>query len=129
MASPTKTRACTVVIWVSRLAWAMILPIWVWPPRQSMRSISALSRSACEPPRRARPRGGAAKKPTPPAGPATPPPLAENTRRKPTSRIPHGLTAHGRVEGEDEPPSPAGFGGRSKALHLGEESVDLRARG
>src|SRR5262249_56896306 len=55
--------------------------------------------------------------------------LGELLRLQPASRIPHGLAAHGRVEGEDEPPSPAGFGARSKALHLGKESVDLRARG
>src|SRR5262249_46296752 len=35
----------------------------------------------------------------------------------------------GRIEREDEPPAPAGFGGRSEALHLGKKGVDLRARG
>src|SRR5436190_294264 len=54
MASPTNTRACTFVTWVSRLACAMILPIWVWPPRQSIRSMRLPSRSACETQREAR---------------------------------------------------------------------------
>ncbi len=54
MASPTNTSACTFLLWVSRLACAMILPIWVWPPRQSMPDIRSASRSACETQREAR---------------------------------------------------------------------------
>ena len=55
--------------------------------------------------------------------------LAEHVGLQPAGRVPSRLPAHGRVEREDQPPSPAGFGRRSKALHLGEEGVDLRARG
>ena len=44
MASPTNTRVPTLARSFSRRAWASTLPIWVWPPRQSIRDISAPSR-------------------------------------------------------------------------------------
>ena len=55
--------------------------------------------------------------------------LAEHVRLQPAGRIPQGLAAHGRIEREDEPSAPPGLGGRSEALHLGKEGVDLRTRG
>ena len=54
MASPTNTSACTFMRSVSWRACERIFPIWVWPPRQSMRDISSPSFSACDTQREAR---------------------------------------------------------------------------
>src|SRR5262249_22911423 len=48
---------------------------------------------------------------------------------EPTGRVPHGLAAHGGIECENEAPPLARLGRRSKLLHPGKESVDLRALG
>src|SRR5262245_3657120 len=55
--------------------------------------------------------------------------LAEHVRLQVAGGIPRGLPAHGRIEREDQPAAPARLRRRRERLYLGEEGVDLRARG
>ena len=128
MASPTNTSACTFSAAVSRLACASTLPIWVWPPRQSIRSISSASRSACDTQREARHSVKPAIIDELHVEPADRRRFAEHVRLQPTGRVPSRLAAHGGVEREDQPATLAGGDGRARALDLREECIDLGAR-
>src|SRR5262249_20011337 len=54
--------------------------------------------------------------------------LAEHIGLQLAGAVPRGLSAHGRIERENEPPAAAGFARWREALDLGEKGVDFRAR-
>ena len=128
MASPTKTSACTFCARVSRLACAMTLPIWVWPPRQSMRDISSASLSACATQPEARHSREPAVIDELDVESADRRGLAEHVGLQPAGRVPGRLPAHGGIEREDQPPALAGGGRRPERAHLRQERVDVGAR-
>ena len=103
MASPTNTRACTFVAWVSRLAWAMTLPIWVWPPRQSMPRHQLGEPLGLRHPARGPAFVQAAVVDELDVEPADRRRLAEHVGLQPAGGIPGRLPAHGGVEREDQP--------------------------
>ena len=127
IASPTKTSACTFCRACSWRAWLRTLPIWVWPPRQSMRDIkpASCSLSATHPTRgirsgrgnrRAECRG---RRSRPPRGTCRP----AARRRCPRSAGGSWWRRARRSAGR----ACAGLRRRAKSAYLLEKGVDLRS--